>query len=224
MCSAYVGNFSPAAEAYSGKLFSCITVGTSAVPARHHLVDQVLGEPGAVLDAVDARADQPRQHRLAEAVGGDLGAVLVRDPDRLGERVGRERRRQVAGVAVDPVADQLDPAVAALRLLGDVRRELGRLDLVGVVADVALGAGDVPTGPDQPRQVLAVVDPRGVGGRPAVAQEQRPGVAVGDRLLLRRLVVDGAVLVEPDVAVRVDQARARSSPRRRSRPRPAARR
>ena len=91
--------------------------------------------------------------------------------------------------------------------------ELVGLDLVGEVADVALGAGDVATGPDQPRQVLALVDPGGVGGRAAVAQQQRPGVPVGDRLLLGGLLVDGAVLVEPDVAVRVDQPRARSSPR-----------
>ena len=40
----------------------------------------------------------------------------------VGERLGRERRRQVAVVAGDPVADQLHPAVARLRLLGDVRR------------------------------------------------------------------------------------------------------
>ena len=43
-----------------------------------------------------------------------------------GERVGRERRSEVAVVAGDPVADQLHPAVAALRLLGDVRRERPR--------------------------------------------------------------------------------------------------
>ena len=90
----------------------------------------------------------------------------------------RERRRQVALLAGDPVADQLDPAVAALRLAGDVRAQLAGLDLVGVVADVALGAGDVPAGADQPRQVLAVVDPGGVGGRAAVADQQRAGVAV----------------------------------------------
>ena len=44
-------------------------------------------------------------------------------------------------------------------------------------------------------------------GTPAVAQQQRAGVAVGDRLRLGRLPVDLAVLVEPDVAVRVDEAR-----------------
>ena len=47
--------------------------------------------------------------------------------------------------------------------------------------------------------------PAGVGRRAAVAQEQRAGVAVGDRLLLRRRLVDGAVGVEAEVAVGVDQ-------------------
>ena len=63
----------------------------------------------------------------------------------------------------------------------------------------------MPAHPDQPGQVVAVLDPAGVGGAPAVAEQQRAGVAVGDRLRLGRLPVDLAVLVEPDVAVRVDQ-------------------
>ena len=84
-------------------------------------------------------------------------------------------------------------------------RQLGRLDLVGVVADVALGPRDVPAGADQPGQVLAVVDPGGVGGRAAVPQQQRAGVPVGDRLLLLGGLVDGAFLVQPDVAVRIDE-------------------
>ena len=83
--------------------------------------------------------------------------------------------------------------------------EVAGLDLVGEVADVAAGAGEVPAAADQPRQVVAVVHPAGVGGRAAVAQQQRAGVAVGDRLLLGGRVVDGAVGVEADVAVGVDQ-------------------
>ena len=54
-------------------------------------------------------------------------------------------------------------------------------------------------------QVVAVVDPAGVGRRAGVADQQRAGVAVGERLLLAGRLVDGAVRVEPDVAVRVDQ-------------------
>ena len=59
--------------------------------------------------------------------------------------------------------------------------------------------------PDQPGQVVAVLDPAGVGGTPAVAQQQGAGVTVGDRLRLGRFPVDLAVLVEADMAVRVDQ-------------------
>ena len=41
-----------------GSLSSCIAVGTSAVPCATIAVDQVGGQPGAVLDAVDAGIDQ----------------------------------------------------------------------------------------------------------------------------------------------------------------------
>ena len=64
----------------------------------------------------------------------------------------------------------------------------------------------MPAGADHPRQVVAVVHPAGVDGHAGVAQQQRARVAVGDRLLLGGRLVDAALLVEPDVAVRVDQA------------------
>ena len=57
-----------------------------------------------------------------------------------------------------------------------------------------------------PRQVVAVVDPVRVDGGAGVADEQGPGVAVGERLLLGGRLVDGAVGAETDVAVRVDEA------------------
>ena len=171
-----------------------------------HRVDEVLGETGAVLDAVDARLDQPGQHAVAEAVRRHLGALGVRGGDGVGEGLRGERRGEVALVARDPVADQLDPAVAVAGLLGGVRRQVGRLHLVGVAADVALRRGDVPAAADQPGQVVAVVDPARVGGRTGVADEERPAVAVGDRLLLGGRVVGGTEVVEPEVAVRVDQA------------------
>ena len=85
--------------------------------------------------------------------------------------------------------------------------ELVLLDLVGVVADVAAGAGDVPTGADDLRQVLALVDPARVAGLPGVADQQRAGVAVGERLLLGLLAGHLAVRTQSDVAVRVDEPR-----------------
>ena len=150
--------------------------------------------------------DQVGDRLLAEAVRGDPGAELVRPRDRGGGDVGRPARGEVAGVAVDPVADELDPPVAASGLRLDLGDQVVGLDLRAVVADVALAARDVPAGPDDPRQVVAVVHPVRVDGHARVAQQQRPGVAVGDRLRLRGRLVDTAVLVQPDVAVRVDQA------------------
>jgi hypothetical protein len=171
-----------------------------------HRLDQVLRQAGAVLDAVDARLDQPGQHPRPEAVGGDLGAVLVGGRDGDGELLGRERRGQVTLVAGDPVAHQLDPAVAVAGLARHRLGELVGLDLVCVVADVALGPGDVAAGSDQPGQVVAVVDPAGVGRGAAVADQQGPGIAVGQRLRLGLLLGDRPVVVEPQVAVGVDQA------------------
>ena len=108
----------------SGKLSSCITVGTSAAPRSRP--SRRSGRRTARCRARCSRCRpsiRPGSDRLAEAVRGDLGAVLVRDPrsPRRRRRPGSEGARS-PDVAVDPVADQLDPAVAALRLLGDVRR------------------------------------------------------------------------------------------------------
>ena len=86
----------------------------------------------------------------------------------------------------------------------DVRDELVRLDLVGVVADVAAGAGDVPAGADDrgrsSRSSTHRVSP---GAR--VPDEQGAGLPVGDRLLLGSSRVDRPVGVEADVAVRVHE-------------------
>ena len=54
-------------------------------------------------------------------------------------------------------------------------------------------------------QVVAPVDPAGVGGRPGVAQQQRAGLPVGQQLAFLLGLVDGSVGVEPDVTVRVDE-------------------
>ena len=43
-----------------------------------HQLDGVVGQAGAVLDAVDARVDQARQRVLTEHVRGDAGALRVR--------------------------------------------------------------------------------------------------------------------------------------------------
>src|SRR5690606_41694296 len=137
--------------------------------------DGLVGQAGGVLDAVDPGLDQVPQGVLGEAVGGDPGAQAVGLGDGRLDGAARPAGGQVAQVAVDPVADQLDPAVPAPGLLGDVRHQVLRLDLPGVAADVAAGAGDVPPGPDDLRGGVAVVGPAGGGGRTGGAQQQGAG-------------------------------------------------
>src|SRR4029079_5327862 len=109
--------------------------------------------------------------------------------------------------AVDPVADQLDPAVAAARLFG--HRE-GQLRLVlqfdREPAGIPLGPGQVAAGADDAGQVVAVIEAAGVDRRSRVAQQQRTNVALDFGLRDRLLEFDGAVAPQADVAVRVDQA------------------
>ena len=94
----------------------------------------------------------------------DIRTQRVRHVDRGTDGLGREGRREVADLAGDPVPHQLDPAVTRPSLLGHrVDQQVG-LDLVGVAADVALGARHVSPATDQPRQVLALLHPAGVGG------------------------------------------------------------
>ena len=168
--------------------------------------DRVVLQPGRVLDAVRPGRREVAQRLLPEAVSRDPGPFVVSGGDRLGEDVDRPARGEVPELPVDPVADELDPAVPRPSLGAHPGDELLGLDLVGVVADVALRAGDVATGADDLRQVVALVDPPGVGRGARVADEQRAGVAIGACLGLARRLVHRAVLVETDVAVRVDEA------------------
>ncbi len=135
-----------------------ISVGTTAVPRRATSSMQVLGQPGAVLDRVQPGGDQPGQRVLAEDVRGDPRAELVRPRDRRGQDVVRPARGEVADRAVDPVRGDLDPAVAERGLPFDLCHQLLGLDLDAEVADVATGAGDVPRGADQPRQLRTLLD------------------------------------------------------------------
>src|SRR5690606_2685295 len=64
----------------------------------------------------------------------------------------------------------------------------------------AAGAGDVPPGPDDLRELVAGVDPAGVGGRTGGAQPQGAGGPGGECLLLGDLVGGGAGPGEAGVA------------------------
>src|SRR5690606_34700639 len=79
--------------------------------------------------------------------------------------------------------------------------------LPAVVADVAASPGDVPTGPHDPRQVITLVDPAGVGRRAGIAQEEHAGLAVGHRLAFGFVVGHSSMAVETDVTVQIDQSR-----------------
>ena len=74
-------------------------------------------------------------------------APFVGRRDRRLQSVGRPCGAEVAQAAVDPVADELHPAVAAAGLGTHLRREVGRLDLDREAGDVAARGGDVPAGP-----------------------------------------------------------------------------
>ncbi len=153
----------------AGKFSMLISVGTNAVPCStiSSMVSSV--EAGAVLDAIDACFDQAGSAsslktcavtRAPSACAASIAALHVVGP----------QRRQIADLTVDPVAHQLDPAVAPTGLLGD---RVGQLRLVfqldGEVALVALGPGQVAAVPDDAGQVVALVKGAGVDRRAAVA-------------------------------------------------------
>ncbi len=117
-----------------------------------------------MLDAVDPSIHELGDRLLAEAVRRDPGTRRMGGVDRPPSSVRRPARREVADVPVDPVTDELHPAVATRRLEYDRVHELVRLDLFGEVPQVTLRPGHVAAGPDDGGQILAVVDPACVGG------------------------------------------------------------
>ena len=124
-----------------------------------HDADQLVGQPGAVLDAVDPGVEQVGQGLLGEGVDRDPCACDVRPLDRRPQRIRRPQRRQVADLPIDPVADELDPAIASLGLDLGGRGQLVRLDLEPDSGQVAPGTGEMPAGTDDARQVGSPVDP-----------------------------------------------------------------
>ena len=186
-----------------------ITVGTRCTPCSRRRRDGVVGQPGAVLDAVDAGGEQPGQGVLAEHVGGDPGAAGMRDRDRLGQHVVRPERREIADGPVDPVADDLDPAVAVLQLPGHLGRAVrpGRRDRRPVRGCTAGSCAMC-----RPARISTGRSSRPTSGRVSSGEPQsRSASAPACRLVLacssassRSAVPGGGVA---DVAVRVDETR-----------------
>ena len=158
-----------------------------------------------MLDAIDAGLDQFGHRLFLEAVGGHPGTEFVGPVDgRFGD-VGGPQRCQVAAVTINPVPHQLDPAVAPLDLFLEGGDQVVRVDLSGEVANVALGTGNVATGSDHPGQVVALIDPVGVGRGTGVAHQQRAGISISECLAFSFVRPYGASMVQADVAVGIDQ-------------------
>ena len=84
-----------------------------------------------MFDAVDAGVEHVIQRVLGETVRRHPGAFIMGGADSVPHHGGGERRREVAGVAVDPVPHQLDPAVARECLLPHRLDQAVRLNLDG---------------------------------------------------------------------------------------------
>ena len=101
-----------------------ISVGTSAVPCSTISVDGVVGEPvPCSMQSMPALISPGSASSLKTCAVTRAPSACAAVDRRLQHVVGPQRR-QIADAAVDPVADQLDPAVAPARLLGDRRGQL----------------------------------------------------------------------------------------------------
>ena len=205
MCLAYAGNL--ASPGFG------VVVEVVELDHRRYQRDLALGHdrdrrvvhPGAVLDAVDAGGHQLGDGLLAENVGGHPAAQFVGSGDRRRGELGRPQRSEITDLAVDPVAHELDPAVTPRGLALDLGHEFVRLDLGPVVAQIAHGSGDVPAGPDDLGQVVALVHPPGVGRAAGITQQQRAGGPLRESVLFGDVVGHRAGTFQTHMAVRVDQ-------------------
>ncbi len=158
-----------------------IIVGTRAVPRRAISAITVLLRPVPC-----STESMPAATRVATECSPNA-CVVIRTPgsvsgrDRRDQRVVIPRGREIADRPVDPVTDQLDPAVPGLGL----RRDLGRDVLGGYldadVAQVAAHGCDMLAGAGQSRHVGVMVE-FGIGVRRAgIPDREHTGVAIDRR-------------------------------------------
>ena len=178
---------------------------------RHALFDETRQVPGSrpVACSMQSIPASSMSSRVSSAKQCAVTRALHRGrPDGVLDRRGREAGGEVAGVTVDPVPHELDPAVAGPGLLTHGLHQALRLHLDGEAPEVPPGPGDMPAGADDPRQVRPLLEPAGVVHGAGVADQQRAGVAVGQWPVLPPAVLgDVPAGAEPDVAVRVDRGR-----------------
>ncbi|MCY1230099.1 hypothetical protein D9M72_424960 [compost metagenome] len=149
----------------------------------HEPGDVARQQAGSVFDAVDAGVEHVIQGVLCETVGGHPGAFVVGGAHSVPHQCGRERRRKVAGVPVDPVPYELDPAVTRQRLLAYGLDQSVRFHFDGESPEVAARPGDVAAGADDARQLRPLLEPARVVDGAGITDEQRARVPVRDSLL-----------------------------------------
>ena len=155
-----------------------ISVGTSAVPCS-----SISAMMSSVMPVPCSMQSMPALIRPGSASSPNTCAVTrapsrVGRGDRLDEDVIAPQRREIAGAPVDPVADQLDPAVAAAGLLATSAGSCDSSSIsIGRPGMYRLGRA-MAAGADDARQVVALVEAAGVDGRPGVAQQQGARVAL----------------------------------------------
>ena len=198
--------FASPCAAYSGKLSTCRRVGTRATPRS--AIEATWSDDSPVpcsrqsipAASRSGRASSPNTCAVTRAPSSWAFAMAAArtSPGQHGARSPISRSIQSPTSLTQPSPRRAWSATVSTSSWGSIS--------YAVVADVALGAGDVPSGPDDVREVLALVDPAGVCRTPGVADQQRAGVTVGECLALLLLGGHGAIGVEADVAVGIDQS------------------
>jgi hypothetical protein len=133
-------------------------------------------EASGVFNAVNPGVEHVIDGVFSEAVGRHPGSFIAGGRDGIPDNVRGKGSCEVAGVTVDPVSDDLHPPVSITGFLADSFHEPARLDFMAQAAQIPAAACNVAACPDEPGQVLALLHPPCVAGRPGIADQQRAGV------------------------------------------------
>ena len=135
-----------------GEILDVDQCGHQRGAALGHHGNSVLGQSGAVFDAVDAGCDQARQCILAKHMRGHPGTLGMGGGDGGDKNIIGPQGRKVPRGAVDPIADEFHPAVTAPGLFGQRLRELPFVfEFDGVTLQISLGSRQMPSSPDDLR-------------------------------------------------------------------------
>ena len=172
--------------------------------ALSHSGDCLVGKPSAVLNTVNTGINELCGSFLGKTVRSNTGTKLMSTIDGgLGDICGPQRS-EIPLVAINPVTDKLDPTITGSSLTIDLGNEIFRIYLSCVVTDVTLRAGDVASGTNDPRKVVAVVDPMGITRRSSIADEKGARLRLGPGLLVGSLRANGTMSIEANVVMGVN--------------------